>query len=180
VWKPSERSLVFPIACKGHRSGATRSHAQLTSAAAHVDGLRIGPWNETPVLVFSTELPLDGPLAVHALHAAGNGGRPPLPNSSGAAEIDLDQLIPQKNFFPGIERSKDKGRQFVPAPGCQVRQEYSEWFQRVLAQTDTAGLTAFAGAGRATARLLTKRQGSGFFKCPPAFANAAPGDRTRD
>ncbi|WP_277441008.1 hypothetical protein [Streptomyces sp. SPB162] len=172
VWKPSQPSLVFPIACKGHHGGATASYGQLASSAAYVDGLHIGPWNETPGFVFSTGLPLDGPLAVYALHAQGDGGRLTTPPGTDAAEIDMNQAIRQANLLPGIQRPHDVGRELLPAPGCQVRPENFPWFGRVLAHTDAAGLTAFAGAGRATAQLLTKRQGSEFFR---TFEHAASG-----
>ena len=73
VWRPGEPSRVFPIACKGNHSGLSASHTQLASASAHVEAVHIGAWDETPCLVFSTELPLDGPLTVHALEAGGEG-----------------------------------------------------------------------------------------------------------
>ncbi|MFD8633442.1 hypothetical protein [Streptomyces sp. NPDC059533] len=75
VWKPGEPSLAIPIACKGNHSNAATSHTQLASASAHVEAVHIGAWNQTPALVFSTELPTEGPLTVHALQARGTGGR---------------------------------------------------------------------------------------------------------
>ncbi|MGW2045892.1 hypothetical protein ACWCPF_12000 [Streptomyces sp. NPDC001858] len=164
VWKPDQPSVIFPIACKGNHSGAAVSHTQLASCAAHVDGVHIGAWNETPGLLFSTELPLDGPVTVHALHASGAGSRLDLQGTVGTREADVDQPPRQKEYFPGIERPQERGRHFEPEPGCQVKPENFAWFQEALARTDAAGLTAFAGAGRATARLLTKRQGREFFK----------------
>lgn len=49
-------------------------------------------------------------------------------------------------------------------PGCQVDPENYTWFQQVLAHAGAAGLTSFAGAGHATSRLLTERQGKKFFE----------------
>jgi hypothetical protein len=164
VWKPDQPSVIFPIACKGNHSGAAVCHTQLASCAAHVDGVHVGAWNETPGLLFSTELPLDGPVTVHALHASGSGSRLDFRSTAGTRDADLDQPPRQKEYFPGIERPEEKGRHFDPEPGCQVKPEYFAWFQEALAHTDAAGLTAFAGAGRATARQLTKRQGREFFK----------------
>ncbi|MER5195636.1 hypothetical protein ACWD3J_06425 [Streptomyces sp. NPDC002755] len=164
VWKPSHPSVIIPIACKGNHSGAGVSHDQLASCAAHVDGLHVGTWNQTPGLLFSTELPLEGPVTVHALHAPGDGSRLDLPTGADVADVDLDQPPRQENHFPGIERPTQGDQIFDPLPGCQVRAEHFAWFQETLARTDAAGLMAFAGSGRATARLLTKRQGSEFFK----------------
>lgn len=50
-------------------AGSGASHDQLASSTAYVDGTHIGAWNETPGLVFSTQLPLDGPVSINALHA---------------------------------------------------------------------------------------------------------------
>ncbi|MBT2446772.1 hypothetical protein J7F03_06715 [Streptomyces sp. ISL-43] len=75
IWKPGEPSRVIPIACKGNHSNAAASHVQLASASVHVEAVHIGAWDETPALVFSTELPTEGALTVHALQARGTGGQ---------------------------------------------------------------------------------------------------------
>ncbi|WP_238697957.1 hypothetical protein, partial [Streptomyces sp. E5N91] len=164
VWKPSHPSVIVPIACKGNHSGAAVSHEQLASCAAYADGLHVGAWNQTPGLLFSTELPLDGPVAVHALHAPGVGAPLTVPSGGNTADVNLDELPRQENHFPGIERPAQGDRTSPPLPGCQVKPEHFAWFQQTLGHTDAAGLTAFAGSGRATARLLTNRQGSEFFE----------------
>ncbi|MEU7166043.1 hypothetical protein AB0A70_15560 [Streptomyces morookaense] len=164
VWKPSEPSLVFPIACKGNHAGSGSSHDQLASCAAYVDGVHVGAWNETPGLVFSTELPIDGPVAVNALHAKGRGGKLISPRGKQAEEADLNPTAEQRNLPPGIQRLEDPERPSTYLPGCQVAPEDYAWFQRVLAHTSAAGLTSFAGAGHATSRLLTDRQGKKFFR----------------
>ncbi|WP_197048971.1 hypothetical protein [Streptomyces violaceusniger] len=172
VWKPDQPSMIFPIACKGNHSGASVSHTQLAACAAYVDGVHIGSWDETPGLVFSTELPLDGPVTVHVLHAPGHGSDLSLRGDEGSREVDLDQSPRQLEQFPGIERPAEAGRQVPFEPGCQVKPDQFAWFQQTFAHTDAAGLMAFAGAGRATARLLTKRQGREFFE---AFEHPAAG-----
>lgn len=61
---------------KGNHSDSAASAEQLASASAHAEAVRIGPWNETLGLLFSTQLPTDGgTMTVHALQAAGSGGR---------------------------------------------------------------------------------------------------------
>lgn len=164
VWKPSETSLVFPIACKGNHGGPGTSHDQLASSAAHVDGVHIGAWNETPGLMFSTELPLDGPVAVNALHAMGRGGKLTPSRGELTDETDLNSAAEQKNLFPGIQRPEGPDLPAKFLPGCQIDPQEYAWFQRVLAQTSAAGLSSFAGAGYATSRLLTDRQGKKFFR----------------
>ncbi|WP_406136146.1 hypothetical protein [Streptomyces sp. NBC_01089] len=164
VWKPSEPSMVFPIACKGNHTGPGASHDQLASSAAYVDGLHIGPWNETPGFVLSTELPVDGPVTVNALHASGRGGNLTPTLQEHADEIDLNPVVEQKDLLPGIQHTKTADHSATPLPGCQLDPKRYAWFQRVLAHTSAAGMTSFAGAGRATSRLLTDRQGRKFFR----------------
>lgn len=60
LWKPGAPSLVLPITCKGNHSNAKRAHGQLASASAYVEAVHIGAWNETPAMIFSTELPHAG------------------------------------------------------------------------------------------------------------------------
>ncbi|WP_225859483.1 hypothetical protein [Streptomyces albicerus] len=170
VWKPGESSRVFPIACKGNHSDRQKAYEQLASAAVHADGVHIGAWNETPALLFSTEISLSDPLTVHALHADGPGGWLHIPKGTPAADIGLP--VGDKNpaigiFKPGKGKDPDSSE-----PGCQVGPDEYEWFQRALAHADAAGLTAFAGDGESTAALLTTRQGSDFFQ---GFAHAAAG-----
>lgn len=170
VWKPGEPSHVFPIEAKGNHSNASASHAQLASASAHVEAVHIGSWNETPSLMFSTELPAEGPLTIHALHAAGRDGL--LNNSAENAERNLNNLVEDENFFPGIQPPTKNDAIPQKEPGFHVTPERHEWFRHVLARTSAAGLTAFAGDSPATVQYLTKRQGSRHFT---GFAHAAAG-----
>lgn len=170
VWKPGEPSRVFPIESKGNHSNAATSHDQLASASAHVEAVHIGSWNETPSLVFSTELLVEGPLTVHALHSSGRDGWLDL-----AAENtgrNLNHLVEDENFFPGIQPPTEGDRTPQKEPGFHVTPAHREWFRHVLARTAAAGLTAFAGDGEATVQYLTKRQGSRHFT---GFAHAATG-----
>ncbi|WP_326677895.1 hypothetical protein [Streptomyces sp. NBC_01237] len=170
VWKPGEPSRVFPIESKGNHSNAATSHDQLASASAHVEAVHIGSWNETPSLVFSTELPADGPLTIHALHAAGTDGR--LNHSAENTGRNLDYSTEDANFFPGIQPPTEGDRAPQKEPGFHVTPERRRWFGHVLARTAAAGLTAFAGDGEATVQYLTKRQGNRHFT---GFAHAATG-----
>ena len=173
VWKPGESSRVIPIACKGNHSDRQKAYEQLASAAVHADGVHIGAWNETPALLFSTEIALTDPLTVHALHADGPGGWLHIPDGTPAADIGLD--LGGKNPDIGILKPGQGKDPDSSEPGCQVGpkdpKDY-EWFQRALARVGAAGLTAFAGDGESTAALLTTRQGSDFFQ---GFAHAASG-----
>jgi hypothetical protein len=168
VWKPGEPSRVVPIESKGNHSNAAASHDQLASASAHVEAVHIGSWNETPSLVFSTELPLEGPLTVHTLHFDGKDGWLCSPTVS--ADSSLDHFIEDENFFPGIQPPAEGDRTPQPEPGFHVTPERYEWFRHVLARTAAAGLTAFAGDGGATTQYLTERQGKRHFT---GFAHAA-------
>lgn len=170
VWKPGEPSRVFPIACKGNHSNAATSYTQLASASAHVEAVHVGAWDETPCMVFSTELPIDGPLTVHALHADGCGGW--LSTSTGSSSRNLDHAIEEENVYPGIQPPTEGDKTPPPEPGFHVKPERYEWFRHVLARAAAAGLTAFAGDGDATVQYLTKRQGQRHFA---GFAHAATG-----
>ncbi|UED87050.1 hypothetical protein [Streptomyces profundus] len=170
VWKPGESSRVFPIVSKGNHSDRKKVYEQLASAAVHADGLHIGAWNETPALIFATEIPLDKPLTIHALHADGPGGWLRIPEGTPASDIGLP--IGDRNPPIGITIPGQGGISDTSVPGCQVGPEYHAWFQRALARVGAAGLTAFAGDGESTAALLTQRQGSDFFQ---GFAHAAAG-----
>ncbi|MFD8333216.1 hypothetical protein ACFV42_11240 [Streptomyces solisilvae] len=170
VWKPGESSRVFPIACKGNHSDRQKAYEQLASAAVHADGVHIGAWNETPALLFSTEISRDGPLTVHALHADGPGGWLHVPDGTPATDIGLP--VGDRNPDIGILKPGQGKAPDSAEPGCQVGPDYYAWFQRALAHAGAAGLTAFAGDGESTAALLTTRQGSDFFQ---GFAHAASG-----
>ncbi|MFR9728098.1 hypothetical protein ACL03H_02645 [Saccharopolyspora sp. MS10] len=169
LWKPGSPSLVLPIACKGNHSNAAYSHGQLASASAHVEAVHIGTWNETPALVFSTQLPVDGPVTVHALCAEGSGGWLSSPN---AASGDLDVELSDTNHYPQIALPATGDEPPASIPGFHVTRERYEWFGQVLARTAAAGLTAFAGHSKATVQYLTERQGRKHFT---GFAHAAAG-----
>lgn len=169
LWKPGAPSLVLPIACRGNHSNAAYSHEQLASASAHVEAVHIGPWNQTPAMVFSTALPPDGHVTVHALCAEENGGWLSTPN----AESDgLNVELRDRNHFPQIQVPANGDEPPSSIPGFHVTQERYEWFGQVLARTAAAGLTAFAGNGEATAQYLTERQGRKKFT---GMAHAATG-----
>ncbi|WP_329531925.1 hypothetical protein OG568_15075 [Streptomyces sp. NBC_01450] len=170
LWKPGESSRVIPIACKGNHSDRQKAYEQLASAAVHADGVHIGAWNETPALLFSTEISLTDPLTVHVLHADGPGGWLHIPDNTPATDIGLP--VGDKNPAIGILKPGHGKEPDSSEPGCQVGPDYYEWFQRALARAGAAGLTAFAGDGESTAALLTTRQGSDFFQ---GFAHAASG-----
>ncbi|MDG9715573.1 hypothetical protein [Streptomyces sp. DH24] len=161
VWRPGEPSLVIPIATKGNHGNAAISAGQLASASAHAEAVHIGAWNETPSLLFSTELPADGTVTVHALQAPGRDGRLADPQGEGQADLDTNPV--EKNPFPGIQPPCEGGTVREPVPGCHVTREYCGWFQQVLGHTAAAGLMAFTGSGQGTARYLTKRQGNDRF-----------------
>ena len=169
LWRPGAPSLVLPIACKGNHSNAAPSHVQLASASAHVEAVHVGPWNETPCLIFSTELPLDGHVTVHALCADGSGG---WLASSNPECGDLDAELSDTNHFPQIHLPPKGAEARTSIPGFHVTPDQYEWFGHVLARTAAAGLTAFAGNGEATARYLTERQGRKHFI---GFTHAATG-----
>ncbi|MGW3385598.1 hypothetical protein [Streptomyces cinereoruber] len=170
VWRPGEPSLVIPIATKGNHSNAAISAGQLASASVHAEAVHIGAWNETPSLLFSTELPADGTVTVHALQAPGRDGW--LADPSGESKTDLDTAPSEKNPFPGIQPPHEGEMAREPVPGCHVTPEYFGWFQQVLGHTAAAGLMAFTGSGQSTARYLTKRQGNERFD---DFEHAAAG-----
>ncbi|MBD0735744.1 hypothetical protein [Streptomyces sp. CBMA29] len=170
IWKPGEPSRVIPIACKGNHSNAAASHDQLVSASAHVEAVHIGTWNETPALIFSTELPIEGVLSVHALQAPGNGGW--LRSKAGSPDTALNHQVQEDNIFPGIQPPTKGDETPDKEPGYHVQHDHYRWFQQVLARTAAAGLGAFAGDGDTVAQYLTKRQGRDRFT---GFAHAAVG-----
>ncbi|MEV7376316.1 hypothetical protein AB0O51_36175 [Streptomyces sp. NPDC090301] len=157
VWRPGEPSRVFPLACKGNHGNSATSADQLASASVHAEAVHIGAWNETPALLFSTELPTDGgTMTVHALQAPGSGGR--LAPTEGR-EPNLNAPPFQANVMPDIHPPTKGLVTPEPVRGCHVQAKEYAWFQESLAHTAAAGLMAFTGSGHATARHLTDRQG---------------------
>ncbi|MFB7406462.1 hypothetical protein ACFCZ2_04675, partial [Streptomyces sp. NPDC056202] len=157
VWRPDEPSLVIPLACKGNHGDAATSADQLASASAHAEALHIGAWNETPGLLFSTQLPTDGgTMTVHALQAPNSGGR--LSPAEGR-EANLNAPPFQANVMPDIHPPTEGLVTPEPVRGCHVQPKDYAWFQESLAHTTAAGLMAFTGSGHATAHHLTDRQG---------------------
>lgn len=170
VWRPGEPSLVVPLVCKGNHSSSSVAAEQLASASVHAEAVHIGEWNETPSMVFSTELPADGTVTVHAVEAPGRGGW--LAARSTATEADPAEGPEQKNVMPGILPPQVGEAAPDPVPGCQVTPDLYPWFQRTLGLTTAAGLMAFTGSGRATGSYLTDRQGRKRFE---GFEHGAAG-----
>jgi hypothetical protein len=163
VWKPGEPSRVFPIRAKGNHGNSATSYDQLASASAHVEAVHIGSWNETPSLIFSTEISVDGPLTIHALHADEDGGW--LNGPAGSPDRKIDHQVTEENFYPGIQPPADGNnvRAAETVSGFHVPPERFDWFQQVLSRTAAAALTAFTGDGNATAQYLARRQGKSRF-----------------
>ncbi|MGY5131697.1 hypothetical protein ACWGJW_04690 [Streptomyces nigrescens] len=171
VWRTGEPSLAIPIASKGNHGNAATSAGQLASASVHAEAVHVGEWNDTPSLLFSTELPTDGTtVTVHALQAPGQGGW--LVSPSGETEPNLDARPVQENVMPGIQPPPEGDVIRQPLPGCHVTPKYYTWFQETLGHTGAAGLMAFTGSSKATARYLTDRQG---YKRFDGFEHAASG-----
>jgi hypothetical protein len=168
IWRPGEPSRVIPIACKGNHGNASTSYNQLASASAHVEAIHVGTWDQTPALLFSTELPIDGALTVHALRAPGRGGW--LRGPMGAPDAGLDQAVADKAVYPGIMPPAVDGKTAAREPGFHIQPHDYLWFRHVLARTAAAGLGAFAGDGDTAARYLTKQQGQHHFT---GFVHAA-------
>ncbi|MFD8886829.1 hypothetical protein ACFV0H_30645 [Streptomyces erythrochromogenes] len=129
----------------------------MASTSAHAEAVHIGDWNETPSLLFSTELPTDGTVTVHTLQAPGQGGW--LAGPSGETKANLDSGPVQENVIPGIQPPPEGDLIPEPIAGFHVTPKYYTWFQETLGHTAAAGLMAFTGSGKATARHLTDRQG---------------------
>ncbi|MFE7709138.1 hypothetical protein ACFU6I_25820 [Streptomyces sp. NPDC057486] len=157
IWRPGEPSFAIPLACKGNHGNSATSADQLASASAHAEAVHIGAWNKTPSLLFSTELPTDGgTMTVHALQAPGHGGR--LSPAEGR-QANLNAPPFQANVMPDIHPPAKGLVAPDPVRGCHVQPKDYAWFHESLAHTTAAGLMAFTGSGRATARHLTDRQG---------------------
>ncbi|MEV5583068.1 hypothetical protein AB0L39_31465 [Streptomyces parvus] len=169
VWRPGEPPLTIPLACKGNHSDSATSAEQLASASAHAEAVHMGPWNETPGLLFSTQLPTDGgTMTVHALQAPGSGGRL---SPAEVREPNLNAPPFQANAMPDIHPPTEGLVAPEPVRGCHVQAKDYAWFQESLAHTTAAGLMAFTGSGHATARHLTDRQGRKRFTGPEHAAD---------
>ncbi|MGQ7753650.1 hypothetical protein ACUN29_35095 [Streptomyces sp. WC2508] len=169
IWRPGEPSLVIPLACKGNHSDSATSAEQLASASAHAEAVHIGPWNETPGLLFSTQLPTDGgTMTIHALQAPGSGGRL---FPAEVREPNLNAPPFQANVMPDIHPPAEGLVAPEAVRGCHVQAKDYAWFQESLAHTTAAGLMAFTGSGHATARHLTDRQGRKRFTGPEHAAD---------
>ncbi|MFD4508592.1 hypothetical protein [Streptomyces sp. NPDC058457] len=168
IWKPGEPSRIFPIVSRGNHGTATTSYGQLADASAYIEGVHVGAYDETPGLVFSTRLPLDEALTVHALKAEGSDGW--LSGTSTTPLGSLNTLLQDEAWPPGIHPPAENGKGPSAEPGIHVTEEITGWFQRVLARTSAAGLTAFAGDGNSTTPYLTTRQGCRRFSAGIAHA----------
>ncbi|MFI6147471.1 hypothetical protein [Streptomyces sp. NPDC051109] len=167
VWKPGEPSRVIPVTCKGTHGNVSQVHKQLATASADVEGIHIGPYNETPSLVFGTTLPKKSEnITVYLLQAPGDGTLR-LPTT-----VTLDPSVEDRAIVPGIHVPTEPDEKPVVLPGYHLQPEEHGWFGRVLAQADAAGLMAFTGGGEPTARYLTKRQGKRHFE---TFTHAGTG-----
>ncbi|MGV9270235.1 hypothetical protein ACWDRR_36955 [Kitasatospora sp. NPDC003701] len=161
VWKPGAPSKVVLVACKGTHGKPAQVHAQLSTAAVHVEAVHIGRSDDTPVMVFGTEIPGTDPITLHVLEATGDGT---LHLPTGAGQDDLDSPPEDRAVVPGIDLAWGTGEKPRVVSGYHVRPEGYGWFRRVLAHTDAAALTAFTGGGEPTARYLSKRQGKRHFE----------------
>ncbi|KDN87432.1 hypothetical protein [Kitasatospora cheerisanensis] len=174
VWRPGEASLVVPIVSKGNHSNSLTSAGQLASASAHAEGLHIGEWNETPGLLFSTELSRAGVVTVHVLRAVGRGGRLDLPD--GELPVSLNEPSRPAVLVPGVRRPAEGGRVPEPEPGWHLGPDDFRWFQETLGRTEAAGLMAFTDSGNGTAQYLTVAQGRKRFEGYDHAAGVGPGD----
>lgn len=106
----------------------------------------------TPCLIFSTELPLDGHVTVHALCAKGSGGWLGSPNAeSGGLDAELSDI----NHFPQIHLPSSGDEARISIPGFHVTPERYEWFGHVLARTAAAGLTPVSRRSNRAALVCT-------------------------
>ncbi|KOV17077.1 hypothetical protein ADK60_27415 [Streptomyces sp. XY431] len=161
VWKPGAPSKVVLVACKGTHGKPAQVHAQLSTAAVHVEAVHLGRPDGTPAMVFGTEIPGKDPVTLHLLEAAGSGS---LLRPAGVGEVDLDTPPEDRAVVPGIDLAWGTGDEPRMVPGFHVRPEDYGWFRRVLAHADAAGLMAFSGGGEPTAKYLSKRQGKRHFE----------------
>ncbi len=169
AWNPGEPSKVVPLACKGMHGKTPYVYTQLASASAQVEAVHVGPWNETPVLVTSTELLGQGGITVHVLQTHGDGALVFAPDDPAA---DADQALDDLNIYPDVRVPDPEGGEDQRASGFQVQPDQYAWFRRALARAGAAGLTGFTGGGELTAQYLTKRQGRRHFE---GFTHAGTG-----
>ncbi|MFJ5034567.1 hypothetical protein ACIQB5_42465 [Streptomyces sp. NPDC088560] len=158
AWKPGEASKVIPIACKGTHGKTQYVHTQLANASAQVEAVHVGPWNQTPTLVTSTELLGQGGITVHVLHAPGDGSLPVAPG-----DPDADHTLDDRNFYPDVRIPGGEGEDEQRVSGFQVLLDDYAWFRTTLVRAGAAGLMGFTGGGEPTARYLTERQGRRHF-----------------
>ncbi|MFI7019130.1 hypothetical protein [Streptomyces sp. NPDC050164] len=181
AWKPGEPSKVTFVACRGNhqkpskRTGRTRSTTirQLVKGAELTEGMQIGPWNTTPCLMLSTELMGQSGIVVNALQSPGEALLPlRTPDGPGNAdeEIKDNPGIPYPN---AIRIPAREGKRARTVDGFQVGEDDLTWFGQLLARTGAAGLTAFAGGGKTTARYLTARQGQEHYDVPTFAATSS-------
>ncbi|MDT3399609.1 hypothetical protein RKE29_23695 [Streptomyces sp. B1866] len=169
AWKPGEPSKIIPVACRGTHAKTSYVYTQLAGASAQVEAFHVGPWNQTPSLVVSTELLGQGGITMHALYAEGSSALTPAP---GEPEADADQPLHDLNIYPEVRLPAAEGEEEPRDGGFQVRPEHYAWFRRAVVRAGVAGLMAFSGGGDLTAQYLTKRQGSDHFE---GFVHAGTG-----
>ncbi|MFK0159908.1 hypothetical protein ACIQVK_48570 [Streptomyces sp. NPDC090493] len=167
AWKPGEPSKVVPLACKGTHAKGSYAHTQLAAASAQVEAVHVGPWDQTPTLVTSTELLGQGGIIVHVLHAPGDGSLPLPPDA-----LDADRELEDLNIYPDVRVPGAAGEDEQRVSGFQVLPDQYPWFRRALARAGAAGLMGFTGGGEPTAQYLTERQGKRHFK---GFTHAGTG-----
>lgn len=167
AWKPGQPSKVIPLACKGTHSRPSYVHTQLASASARVEAVHIGPWDQTPTLVTSTELLGQGGISVHVLHAPGDGSLTVQPDAPGA-DLPVEDL----NIYPDVRIPGNGDEDNERVSGFQVLRDQYAWFRSILIRAGAAGLMGFTGGGEPTAQYLTKRQGRRHFE---GFTHAGTG-----
>lgn len=169
AWKPGEPSKVIPVACKGTHGKTPYAYTQLASASAQVEAVHVGPWNETPVLITSTELLGQGGIIIHLLHAPGDGALTVAPDDPAA---DADRALDDLNVYPDVRIPAADGEDDERVSGFQVLPARYGWFRAALVRAGAAGLMGFTGGGEPTAQYLTKRQGRRHFE---GFTHAGTG-----
>ncbi|MGK5638797.1 hypothetical protein ACSNOK_10865 [Streptomyces sp. URMC 126] len=184
AWKPGEPSKITLVACRGNHqkpgrtSGRTRTTTirQLVKGAELTEGMQIGPWNTTPCLVLSTELAGQGGIVVNVLESP---GETLLPLRSPGAPGSADEEIRDKPGIPYVNAIRipaREGRRARSVDGFQVPEDDLGWFGQLVARTGAAGLAAFSGGTRITARYLTARQGREHYDVPAFSATSSLDD----
>jgi hypothetical protein len=169
AWKPGEPSKVIPLACMGTHAKTSYVYTQLAKASVQAEAVHVGPWNQTPVLMTSTELLGQGGVVVHVLHAPGDGS---LTVALDDPAADADRVLDDLNIYPDIRITAPDVGEEQRVSGFQVHPEEYAWFRRALARAGAAGLMGFTGGGESTAQYLTKRQGRRHFE---GFTHAGTG-----